>query len=150
MRAPALMQTPVYRALPASAPPHTGSQTVRCAAGKKLAPLHINEADYAGHPGAHCCLQSSCPALLLQCIPRAWGAIAFQACVYQTVGSRPQLQWNGRDTALRFWNLCLQELLDNPNCDDPAQNDAFELHEYNKSQYRRRVQQQALRYPAPK
>ncbi|KAK9793753.1 hypothetical protein WJX73_000315 [Symbiochloris irregularis] len=45
--------------------------------------------------------------------------------------------------------LGIQELLDDPNNGDAAQNEAYELYEYNKTKYRLKVRQQALRYPPP-
>jgi ubiquitin-conjugating enzyme E2 I len=37
----------------------------------------------------------------------------------------------------------IQDLLDDPNPDSPAQSEAFNLFQNNKSEYKRRVQQEA-------
>ena len=43
----------------------------------------------------------------------------------------------------------IQDLLDNPNPQSPAQSDAFMLFTQDKTEYDRRVRQQAQRYPPP-
>jgi len=45
--------------------------------------------------------------------------------------------------------LGIQDLLDNPNPNSPAQAEAYTLYVTNKSEYLRRVKNQALKYPPP-
>jgi ubiquitin-conjugating enzyme E2 I len=45
--------------------------------------------------------------------------------------------------------LGVQELLDTPNAQSPAQSDAYVAYTQRLAEYRKKVQQQALKYPPP-
>ena len=45
--------------------------------------------------------------------------------------------------------LGIQDLLDEPNPDSPAQSEAYNLYVRNRPAYRKRIQQEARKFPAP-
>ena len=52
-------------------------------------------------------------------------------------------------TTLKTMLSGIQDLLDNPNVNDPAQQTAYKLYKTNPAQYRKRVEEEARKNPPP-